>query len=57
MRKNEVSLVNVIEAIMYDTDSDTSLNHSLKILWNKVHVINPRDGLIISVPGQVVTLI
>lgn len=57
MRRNEVSLVNVIETIMYDRSSDTSLHHSLKILRNKVRGIDPRDGLVLSVPGQVETLI
>lgn len=57
VRRNEVSLVNVIETIMYDREVDDSLGDSLKLLRNKVRGIDSRDGLVLSVPGQVDTLI
>ncbi|CAR27457.1 hypothetical protein ZYGR_0I07320 [Zygosaccharomyces rouxii] len=57
MRKNEVSLVNVIETIMYDRNMDNSIQKALKVLRNKIRGIDPRDGLVLSVPGQVETLI
>lgn len=57
MRRNEVSLVNVIETIMYDRGADDELSDSLKLLRKKVRGIDFRDGLVLSVPGQVDTLI
>lgn len=57
MRMNEVSLVNVIETIMYDRNMDNSIQKALKVLRNKIRGIDPRDGLVLSVPGQVETLI
>lgn len=57
MRDNEVSLVNVIETIMYDRNMDSSIQKALKVLRNKIRGIDPRDGLVLSVPGQVEALI
>lgn len=57
MRRNEVSLVNVIETIMYDRNMDNSIQKSLKVLRNKIRGIDARDGLVLSVPGQVESLI
>ncbi|QLQ78832.1 hypothetical protein HG537_0B01800 [Torulaspora globosa] len=57
MRDNEVSLVNVIETIMYDRNMDSTIQKALKILRNKIRGIDARDGLVLSVPGQVETLI
>lgn len=57
MRRYEVSLVNVIETIMYDRTTDASLKGSMKLLRNKIRGIDERDGLVLSVPGQVETLI
>lgn len=57
MRNNEVSLVNVIETIMYDRNMDNSIQKALKVLRNKIRGIDPSDGLVLSVPGQVETLI
>lgn len=57
MRNNEVSLVNVIETIMYDRNMDSSIQKALKVLRNKIRGIDPRDGLVLSVPGQVEALI
>ncbi|CCK68571.1 protein kinase MEC1 KNAG_0B01240 [Huiozyma naganishii CBS 8797] len=57
MRSNEVALMNVIETIIYDRNSDTLLRQGLRTLRNKIRGIDPRDGLVLSVPGQVETLI
>lgn len=57
MRDNEVSLANVIETIMYDRNMDSSIQKALKVLRNKIRGIDARDGLVLSVPGQVETLI
>ncbi|EDO16759.1 hypothetical protein Kpol_526p12 [Vanderwaltozyma polyspora DSM 70294] len=57
MRQNEISLVNVIETILYDRDMDYSIQKALKVLRNKIRGIDPRDGLVLSVQGQVETLI
>ena len=57
MRRNEVSLVNVIETIMYDRNMDYSIQKALKVLRNKIRGIDSKDGLVLSVPGQVETLI
>lgn len=57
MRDNEVSLVNVIETIMYDRNMDSTIQKALKVLRNKIRGIDARDGLVLSVPGQVETLI
>lgn len=57
MRRNEVSLVNVIETIMYDRNMDNSIQKALKVLRNKIRGIDARDGLMLSVPGQVESLI
>lgn len=56
MRNNEVALVNIIETIMYDRNMDHSIQKALKVLRNKVRGIDPRDGLVLSVPGQVETV-
>lgn len=57
MRDNEVALANVIETIIYDRSSDTSLQTAMKNLRKKIRGIDERDGLVLSVPGQVETLI
>lgn len=57
MRDNEVALVNIIETIMYDRNMDDSIQKAMKVLRNKIRGIDPRDGLLLSVPGQVETLI
>ncbi|CAB4251907.1 similar to Saccharomyces cerevisiae YBR136W MEC1 Genome integrity checkpoint protein and PI kinase superfamily member [Maudiozyma barnettii] len=59
VRHNEIALMNVIETIVYDRDvaHQAELQEALKILQNKIRGIDPRDGLILSVAGQVDTLI
>ncbi|CCD22813.1 protein kinase MEC1 NDAI_0A06590 [Naumovozyma dairenensis CBS 421] len=57
MRDNEVALMNVIETIMYDRNLDDTIQRALKVIRNKIRGIDPRDELILSVPGQVDTLI
>lgn len=57
MRTNEIALVNIIETIMYDRNMDHSIQKALKVLRNKIRGIDPRDGLALSVPGQVETVI
>ncbi|CEP61553.1 protein kinase MEC1 LALA0_S03e05446g [Lachancea lanzarotensis] len=57
MRENEVALVNVIETILYDRNMDHSLHKALKVVRNKIRGIDSRDGLILSVAGQVETVI
>ncbi|CAR24248.1 protein kinase MEC1 [Lachancea thermotolerans CBS 6340] len=57
MRGNEVALVNIIETIMYDRNMDHSLQKALKVLRNKIRGIDARDGLVLSVAGQVETVI
>ncbi|SCU82169.1 LADA_0C03488g1_1 [Lachancea dasiensis] len=56
MRDNEVALVNIIETIMYDRNMDHSLHKALKVLRNKIRGIDSRDGLLLSVAGQVETV-
>ena len=57
MRANEVALMNIIETIMYDRNMDHSLQKALKVLRNKIRGIDSRDGLVLSVAGQVETVI
>ncbi|SCU88316.1 LAMI_0D09626g1_1 [Lachancea mirantina] len=57
MRGNELALVNIIETIMYDRNMDHSIQKALKVIRNKIRGIDSRDGLILSVPGQVETVI
>lgn len=57
MRTNEIALVNIIETIMYDRNMDHSIQKALKVLRNKIRGIDPRDGLALSVPGQVETVV
>ncbi|SCU97233.1 LAFA_0G10462g1_1 [Lachancea sp. 'fantastica'] len=56
MRENEVALVNVIETILYDRNMDHSLHKALKVVRNKIRGVDSRDGLILSVAGQVETV-
>ncbi|CCF60493.1 hypothetical protein KAFR_0K01390 [Kazachstania africana CBS 2517] len=56
-RKHEVALMNIIETIMYDRGMDAKIQKALKVLRNKIRGIDPRDGLVLSVAGQVETLI
>lgn len=56
MRDNEVGLVNIIETIMYDRKIDESIQIALKVLRDKIRGIDSRDGLTLSVSGQVEAL-
>ncbi|SCV04485.1 LANO_0G10484g1_1 [Lachancea nothofagi CBS 11611] len=56
MRDNEVALVNIIETIMYDRNMDHSLHKALKVIRNKIRGIDSRDGLVLSIAGQVETV-
>lgn len=56
MRDNEVGLANIIETIMYDRKMDDSIQMALKVLRDKIRGIDSRDGLTLSVSGQVETL-
>ncbi|SCU89909.1 LAME_0E06128g1_1 [Lachancea meyersii CBS 8951] len=56
MRENEVALVNIIETILYDRNMDHSLHKALKVVRNKIRGIDSRDGLVLSVAGQVETI-
>ena len=56
MRNNEIGLVNIIETIMYDRKIDESIQNALKVLRDKIRGIDARDGLALSVSGQVEAL-
>lgn len=56
MRNNEIGLVNIIETIMYDRKIDESIQMALKVLRDKIRGIDSRDGLALSVSGQVEAL-
>ncbi|CDO93240.1 unnamed protein product [Kluyveromyces dobzhanskii CBS 2104] len=56
MRNNEIGLVNIIETIMYDRKIDESIQNALKVLRDKIRGIDSRDGLALSVSGQVEAL-